>query len=130
MRPEANSVFKVHNAKEVKRLTRLRVGFSHLKEDKFLYNFEDAISPLCSCGNFLESATHFFLHCIHLSNQRLTLINKIKDNDICIFDKNHSLIAQTLLFGDEKVSVTDNKSILGATTQFLISSGRFDSPLF
>ena len=111
-------------------LIRLRVGFSHLKERKFRYNFVDAINPLCSCGNFVESTTHFFLHCTHFSNQRLTLINKIKDIDKHIFDKNDSLITQTLLFGDEKLSITDNKSILEATIQFLISSGRFDSPLY
>ena len=83
-----------------------------------------------SCGNFVESTTHFFLHCTHFSNQRLTLINKIKDIDKRIFDKNDSLITQTLLFGDEKLSITDNKSILEATIQFLISSARFDSPLY
>ena len=38
------------------------------------------------------------------------------------------MIAQTLLFGDEKLSITDSKSI-EETIQFLISSGRFDSPL-
>ena len=111
-------------------LIRLRVGFSHLKERKFRHNFVDAINPLCSCGNFVESTTHFFLHCTHFSNQRLTFINKIKDIDKRIFDKNDSLITQTLLFGDEKLSITDNKSILEATIQFLISSARFDSPLY
>ena len=32
IRPEANNIFNVHNAKGIKLLTRLRVGFSHLKE--------------------------------------------------------------------------------------------------
>ena len=55
----------------------------------------------------------------------------MKDTDKRIFDENDSLITtQTLLFGDEKLSITDNKSILEATIQFLISSGRFDLPLF
>ena len=36
---------------------------------------------------------------------------------------------QILLFGDEKLSITASKSILEVTIQFLISSGRFDSPL-
>ena len=130
IRPEANNIFNVHNAKGIKLLTRLRVGFSHLKEHKFRHNFVDAINPLCSCGNFVESTAHFFLHCTHFSNQRLTLINKIKDIDKHIFDKNDSLITQTLLFGDEKLSITDSKSILEAAIQFLITSGRFDSPLF
>ena len=52
--------------------------------------------------------------------------NKIKDIDKHIFDKNDSLISQTFLFGDEKLSITDKKSILEATIQFLISSARFD----
>ena len=85
---------------------------------------------LCSCGNFFESTTNVFLHCSHISNQILTLINKIKDIDNRIFDKNDSLITQTLLFGDEKLSIKDNKSILEATIQFLILSGRFGSLLF
>ena len=70
IRPEANNIFNVHNAKGIKLLTRLRVGFSHLKEQKCRHNFVDAINPLCSCGNFVESTTHFFLHCTHFSNQR------------------------------------------------------------
>ena len=130
IRPEAYNIFNLHNANGIKFLTRLQVGFSHLKESKFRHNFEDVINPLYSCGNFVKSTTHFFLHCTHFSNQRLTLINKTKDIDICIFDKNDFLITQTLLFRDEKLSITDNKSILEATIQFLISSGRFDSPLF
>ena len=42
-----------------------------------------------------------FLHCTYFSNQILTLINNIKDIDKLIFDKNDSLITQTLLFGDK-----------------------------
>ena len=78
----------------IKLLTRLRVRFSHIKEHKFRHNFQDAINPLCCCGNLAESTTHFFLHCTHFSNQKLALINKIKD----IFEKNDSLITQTSSF--------------------------------
>ena len=35
IRPEANNIFSVHNTKGIKLATRLRVGFSHLKEHKF-----------------------------------------------------------------------------------------------
>ena len=65
IRPEANNIFNVHNAKRIKLLTRLRVGFCHLKEGKFQHNFEDAVNPFCSCRNFVESITHVFLHCSH-----------------------------------------------------------------
>ena len=50
-------------------------------------------------------------------------LNKMKDIDKFIFDKNDSLITQTLLFGDEKLSIT-------FPIQFLISSGRFDTLSF
>ena len=87
-------------------------------------------TPLCCCGNFVGSTVHFFLHYSHFSNQRLILINKIKDAGKRIFDKSDSLITQAFLFGDEKLSIRDNKFILEATIQTLISSGRFGSPLF
>ena len=35
IRPEANNIFNVHNAKGIKLLTRLGVGFSHITEHKF-----------------------------------------------------------------------------------------------
>ena len=98
-------------------LTRLQVGFSHLKKPKFRHNFEDAIKPLYSCATYFR----LFPHCTHFSNQRLTLINKIKDIDKRI---------QTLLFGGEKLSITGNKSTLETIIQFLISLGEFESPLF
>ena len=75
-------------------------------------------TPLCCCGNFVGSTVRFFLHYSHFSNPSLTLINKIKDVGKHIFDKNDSLITQAFLFGDEKLSIRDNKSILEATIQF------------
>ena len=78
IRPEANNIFNVHNAKGIK---LLRVAFSHLKEHKLRNKFVDPRNPLCSCGDSVESTTHFFLYCTHFSNQRLAFINKIKDID-------------------------------------------------
>ena len=40
IRPGPNSTFNVHNPHGIKRLTRLRVGLSHLREQKFRYNFK------------------------------------------------------------------------------------------
>ena len=105
IRHETNNIFNVHNAKGVKLLTRLRVGVSHLKEHKFRHNFEDTINSLCSCGNFVESTAHFFLHCTHFSNERLTHITKIKDIGKRIFEENNFLMTQILLSGDEKLSI-------------------------
>ena len=37
IRPKPNSIFNIHNPLGIKYLTRLRVGFSHLKEHKFMF---------------------------------------------------------------------------------------------
>ena len=62
-RPVQNSIFKVFNPFEIKFLTRLRLGLSHLNEHKFKPNFQNCLNPLCSCCLEVESTIHFFLHC-------------------------------------------------------------------
>ena len=57
IRPSRNSVFNCHNCKEIKYLTRLRLGLSHLREHKFKRSFQDTLNPFCSCG--LHANTHF-----------------------------------------------------------------------
>ena len=59
-------------------MTRLRIGFSHLKEHKLKHNFQDSVDHLCSCGNDIESTVHFFLHCPNFTTQRQTLLDKLK----------------------------------------------------
>ena len=41
----ANSVYNCHNPKEIKLITRLQLGLSHLQEHKFKHNFQDSTSP-------------------------------------------------------------------------------------
>ena len=55
-----NSINSIHNALGVKYLTKLRIGFSHLKEQKSKHNFQDSIDPMCSCSSGIEITTHFF----------------------------------------------------------------------
>ena len=35
---------------EIKYLTRLRLGLSHLNGHKFRHNFQDCLNPLCPCS--------------------------------------------------------------------------------
>ena len=51
--------FDCHKLKEVKLITRLRIGLSQLKEHKFKHSFQDAINPLHNCGQDIESSTIF-----------------------------------------------------------------------
>ena len=71
------SVYRTHNPIGLKLITRLRVGLSHLNENKFNHNFQSSINPLCSCSLEIESITHFFLDCYHFSNILSTLLNSI-----------------------------------------------------
>ena len=57
IRPQANSIFNIHNPMAIKYLTRLKLGFIHLKEHKFKHNFQASVDPLCSCGT--ETDTTF-----------------------------------------------------------------------
>ena len=70
IRPNSSNVFNINNPLGLKLLTRLRIGFIHLKEHKFKHNFQDSVDPLCSCGNDIKSTVHFFLHCPNFTTQR------------------------------------------------------------
>ena len=46
-----NSIFDCHNLKGIKLSTRLRFGFTHIREHKFKHSFQDRLTPICTCGN-------------------------------------------------------------------------------
>ena len=100
--PSGNSVFKCHNPRGVKLLTRLRLGVSHLREHKFKHGFQDSLNPICSCGNDIETLSPFILHCPHYSNERSTFLNTIRNINRHIFDMNNLQITETLLYGDRR----------------------------
>ena len=45
-RPTTKRIYNIHNPISLKLLTRLRLGLSHLNEDKFKYKFRNCINPL------------------------------------------------------------------------------------
>ena len=55
-----NSVFNVAEIHDMKLFTRLRIGWSHLKEHKFSHSFQDTVNTLCSCGLETKLTFHFF----------------------------------------------------------------------
>ena len=62
-RPTPRSFFNCYNHKEIRLMARLRLGLSHLREQKFNRNFQNCINPLCSC--------------VWISNQRLTFFSTV-----------------------------------------------------
>ena len=96
---KSNSVFKL--------VTRLRLGLSHLRKHKFKHSFQDTINPLCNCGQDIESATHFFLHCLFFIDERGTLLSNLRSLDSKLLDCTDYDLTQTLLFGDaSQTSIT------------------------
>ena len=57
------SLFAIHDPAGVKLLSRLRLKFSHLNEQKLSHNFKDALSPMSGCGSKTETTDHFLLGC-------------------------------------------------------------------
>ena len=74
IRPKTNNVYHCHNPKEITLITRLRLGLSHLRERKFKHSFQDCLDPLCLCCNETETSTHYLLHCLTYTNERMTLL--------------------------------------------------------
>ena len=129
VRPLPNSIFNIHNPLGIKYLTRLRIGFSHLKEHQFRPNFQDSVDAMCSCGSATETTKHFLLHCPNFHLQRQTLFDKIATIDSNILTENEESIVNTLLFGKLNSENSFNKAILNASIDFILSTERFNNPL-
>ena len=104
IRPQPNEFFNIHNPLGIKHLTRLRVGFSALKERKFRHNFQDSLDPMCNCRNGIET-TKRFIYCACFSSQRQTLFDKIRNVDEFILTENENNCANFLLFGNQIMKV-------------------------
>ena len=131
IRPSPNSTFNCHNPREIKDLSQLRLGLSHLREHKLKHSFQDSLNLFCSCGKGeVGNSSHYLLHCSNYSDERMYLLNTIKNIDMSTLQQSDSKFTRVLLFGD--TSFDNNKStfILDATIDYTISTRRFDEPLF
>ena len=61
IKPTCTTRFSIHHPVKVELLVRLRLGFSHLREHKFRYNFHDSLNLLCSCS--IEPETIHIIFC-------------------------------------------------------------------
>ena len=100
------------------------MGLSHIREHKFKYNFQDCLNPLCLCGNEMEKSTHHLLHCPTYTNERLTLLNKIKSINCSISESSDATMTKILLFGDNTLRSSSNTLILNSTIEYIISTQR------
>ena len=113
IRPSANSALNRHNPRGIK------------------HSFQDSLNPFCSCGKGeAETSSRYLLHCSNYSEERLALLNTIRNIDMSILQLTDSKFTSVLLFGDNSFDKNKNIFILDATIDYIISTGRFDVPLF
>ena len=130
IQPVQRSIYNRFNPEGLKFLTRLRLGLSHLNENRFRHNFKDCINPLCSCSLEVENTLHFFLHCHHYSTFRMGLMNKVNQ-----IDENFSYLSDDnkvslLLYGDSRFDDNKNNFILSASITYILETERFSTSLF
>ena len=96
--------------------TRLRNRCSSLNENLYLKKMVQ--SPLRRCGS-VESTQHYFLDCLFYHDLRLSLSQSL--NSITTFTLN------TILFGDENLSLLENQRIFNSVHTYIRNSRRFSS---
>ena len=130
IRPKANFFFNCLDPKEVKLITRFRLGLSHLRDHKFKHSFQDCLNLICSCGIEVETTAHFLLHCPYYLDERKTLLDNIKFVLSNILERSDSFINNVFLFDDISLDGSSNAIILNATIIYITSTNRFDGSIF
>ena len=101
-----------------------------MRNQKFNHSFQDPLNPFYSWSLYIESTAHFLLHCPTYVTERSTLLSTIENTDNNLLDLCEPVLIRTLLFGSNSFATDANTNILNATTEYLISTKRFDKPLF
>ena len=125
-RSSENSIFLCNNLKGIQLLTRLKLGLSHLQDQKFKHNFLDTLNPICNCNKDIETSWHYLLHCSLYTNESLILQNVIQNIDNSILELPDSHIVEVILYGRKFLDISSNTSISNATIDFLLETERFD----
>ena len=92
-----NKVLNIYNPHDLKLLTRLRLGLSHLWGHKFFHNFSDRLDEICMCGKDIESTEHFHLQCSLFFKERQLLMNKTCSIDRKFIEQNENSVLHFLL---------------------------------
>ena len=84
---------------------------------------------MCTCGQDIETTTHFLLHCSNHYSGRKSLFQKIYQISENISEQSDSTITKILLFCHNKLDSKTNKILLMSASDFILSTVRFSCPL-
>ena len=125
------SIFNIFDPEGLKLLARLRLGFSHLNEDRFRYNIQECLNPLCTCSLETGNTSHYPLHCHQNTPFRTGLTNNVRTFVVDFESLSDSKKVDILLYGDSPCdNNNENNSILSACINYIKKTNRFDYPLF
>ena len=125
IRPPGHSVFGVRDKFGVKLLTKIRVGFSDLRDHRFDHNF-NCVSPTCPCGSEDETSVHYFLRCPRFVRHRTELLTKISEiitSDVSVLPDDH--LYHILVYGSNVYNPVSNGLIITETIKYIRTTGRF-----
>ena len=125
-----NNIFDIYHPYGINLLTRFRLGLIHLNEHKSKHGFNDTINPICICRGDIEFINHFFLHCPDYCEERKTLFDNIQSIEKMLLNQSESSLTYLLFYGDPKRNSYVNAFILNSAIEFILSSERFNGPLF
>ena len=74
---------------------------------------------MCSCGQDIETATHFLLHCPNHHCPRKIIFHKINQASGAILRRSDSTITKILLFGENELDFETKKFLLVSTIKLI-----------
>ena len=127
-RPNAKSIFGIHDPIGLPYLTQLRTGLSKLNYYKFKHNFKDTINPMCLSNDGVEDAEHFFLHCSSYLYLRRNLLARTYAlvRPFGFANLSNEALTKLLLYRDDNLPHHLNREILQLTINYIRDSKRFD----
>ena len=129
IRTRHNSTFNIPSTLGLTYLTRLRVGWSHLRDHKFCHTFWDSLNLLCNCDNATESTKHYLLHCPNFKNERPSFLQNVKIVNANLLSMNENMWTHLLLYGSNNLTDSTNTSLLNSVTEYITWTKRFNNPL-
>ena len=121
IRPNAKSVYGIHDPVGLSYLTQLRVSLRKLILHTFKHNFRDAIDAMCLSNDGIESEEHFLLLCPSFDTQRRGLLDRNLPvlRPLGIANPSNELLSQILLYGCTDLPADSNREILQGTISFI-----------
>ena len=123
IRPLPTPIFKINRLSGFVFLTRLRDGFSDLREYKIRHGFLDIVDPICfCCTNAVENAEHYLLHCSNFAYQRTVLFDDLQNIGINYSPLDYSTYP--------KFSDNVNSGIIYAVIKFIKLNNHFSGSIY